>query len=308
MDQALEQAKAPRVSIVSAVDDHPPDLNLWFGAFDRQTLGAEDYEAIVVDATHQVDYQAALRRYRAETRGGANITCHRVARGGRARALNSALEHARSDLVIFLGDDNLPPPGFAEAHLRFHEEHPEVEAVGVSAAILVPAVRTPFSVWLEESGELYGAPFRADMTELPERFFYVANASVKRELLDRAGRFDERFAHHAWDDYELGERLLAAGMKTYFVTGARTAHIHGISLRDRERTLRQAGAAAKLYSLNHSGQGQWLRVVRKPSWRHWLRVIASRVRLAATGSDEALVRWWKARLDAALAAGYRNGA
>jgi GT2 family glycosyltransferase len=78
-------------------------------------------------------------------------------------------------------------------------------------------------VWLEESGQLFGVPFRADMAEVPEDFFLAGNASVKRELLTRAGRFDERYSLHAGDDFEFGKRLRAAGMRAQFVPDARAA-------------------------------------------------------------------------------------
>jgi GT2 family glycosyltransferase len=308
MNPTPKRSKPERVSIVSAVDDHPPDLQLRFQALNSQTLPADLYEVIVVDATHQVDCQAALMRFRAGTEMRADISCHRVERGGRALALNRAVELATGNLVIFLGDDFVPPPEFAEAHLRLHRAHPEAEAVGIGSALLIPALRTPFSVWLEESGQLFGVPFRADMTSVPEDFFYVGNASVKRELLERAGRFDERFAHHAWDDLEFGLRLRAAGMKSQFVPDARADHVHRIDLNERERSVRYAGAAARVYITDHVENSAWFKTASLPSWLHWLRATAARMRLAVARNDDALIYWWKARLDAAFAAGYRHGA
>ena len=309
-----EKPIAPSVSIVTSVNyagsarERLPDLRPWFRALCNQTLPAEVYEVIITDSRHGLDYGAALARFRAEEEVRAEISCHRTGRGGRARALNRALELAAGDLIIFLGDDFLPPPGFAEAHLRFHEEHKEAEAVGVSSAILPPEFRNPFAVWLEESGRLFGVPFRADMTEVPEDFFYVGNASVKRGLLERAGRFDERFAHHAWDDFEFGLRLRAAGMRAVFVPDARAAHVHSIDLGERERAVRDAGAAARTYIADHPENRDWFSTAGLPFWLHRLRVASARARLAAARTEGALVGWWQARLDAALAEGYRDGA
>lgn len=308
------QAKDARVSIVTAANyggsvySRAPDFRPWFQALCNQTLPPERYEVIVVDATHGMDCGAALARWRAEAGARADITCHRIERAGRARALNRALELAAGDLVIFLGDDFVPPPGFAEAHLRFHAEHTEGWAVGVGSAILPPEFRNPFAVWLEESGRLFGVPFSADMTEVPEDFFYVGNASVKRELLGRAGRFDERFTHHAWDDFEFGLRLRAAGMRASFVPGARADHVHNIDLRERELAVRYAGAAGRAYITDHPEKRAWFWAASLPSWLHRLRVASARVRLAAARTDGALAGWWQARLDAALADGFRGGA
>ncbi|PYS81246.1 MAG: hypothetical protein DMF67_17475 [Acidobacteria bacterium] len=313
MSPVPEQSKAARVSIVTAVNggdaayERLPNLQQWFQSVCNQTLPAELYEVIMVDAAHGTDYQAALTHFRAEAEVRADISCRRVERGGRALALNRALEFATGDLVIFLGDDIVPPPEFAEAHLRFHREHAEAEAIGIGSAIIPPAFRNPFSAWLEEGGQLFGVPFSADMTEVPEEFFYVANASVKRELLERAGRFDERFAHHAWDDFEFGLRLRAAGMRARFVPDARADHIHNIDLCGRESAVRDAGAAARAYITDHPENRVWFRTASLPSWLHRLRVASARARLAAARTDGALARWWQTRLDAALAEGYRNG-
>jgi len=79
------------ISIVSAVDEHPFDLQLWLQGLNSQTLPTRGYEVMLVDATLQEDHQAALMRFRAETEVRADISYHRIERGGRARALNRAL-------------------------------------------------------------------------------------------------------------------------------------------------------------------------------------------------------------------------
>jgi GT2 family glycosyltransferase len=301
----------PQVSIITAANVHYgrlSDLRPWFLALCNQTLPPDHYEIIVVDAAHDVDYGTALTRFRAEAEVQANISCHRIERAGRARALNHALDIATGGVIIFLGDDCLPPPQFAESHLHFHAQHPEVEAVGVSSVILPAQYRNPFSVWLEESGQLFGVPFRADMVEIPENFFYVGNASVKRELLERAGRFDERFGHHAFDDLEFGFRLRAAGMRSRFVPGASVIHAHDIDLHGRERSMRESGAAARAYITDHPGNRSWFWLASFPSWFHRLRVACASVYLNAVRTEGALEKWWRARLDSAFAEGYRNGA
>jgi GT2 family glycosyltransferase len=297
-----------RASIVTAADDHPPDLQLWFHSLNIQTLAADRYEVIVVDATHETDYQTALKSFRSAGEVRMDISCHRIGRGGRARALNYALGLAKGDVIIFLGEDFVVSPGFVEAHMSFHEANPEADAVGIGSSLLIPEVRTTFSVWLEESGQLFGVPFRADMTEVPEDFFYVGNASVKRELLTRAGRFDERYAYHAGDDFELGQRLRASGMTAHFVPGTSTHHVHSIGLGERERAMRRAGAAARIYMIDYPGDCAWVKTASAPSWLQWLRVTAARVYLAMARSDDALITWWKSRLDAAFSSGYKNGA
>jgi GT2 family glycosyltransferase len=307
MSHKIPGRTPPLVSIISAVDDHPTEIHPWLQALNRQTLPPHDYEVLLVDAVHQLDYESALADFQAETDLRPHISCRRIERGGRAHALNRALELSRGQFVIFLGYDFIVPPQFAEAHLAFHRQHPETEAVGVGAALFPAEFRSPFAVWLQESGKLFGAPFSAGMTTVPEEFFYAGNASVKRELLDRAGRFDECFPHHAFDDQEFGLRLRAAGMKAQFVPDATVTHAHELSLEWFEAATRRSGAAARIYRMRHPGNHGWPKAPRAPAWHRWWRVATSRLQLAVTGSDDDLIRWWQARLNAALGSGYRNG-
>lgn len=292
-----------QVSILSAVDDNLIDGQAWYRALSDQTVAVDAYEVIVVDSSHTTTHAVELDRWRQQPEFRENISYHRIERGGRALALNRGLELATADLIIFLGDDCQVQPGFVEAHLRFHESHPAAEAVGVGWAIIPPDLRTPFSDWLEKSGQLFGVPFDPALTTIAKNFFYVANASVKRELLNRAGRFDERFADHAWDDFEFGERLHAAGMESELVADATVFHMHWIDLRNRQRAMRLAGAAAKVYAQIHPGDHAWLELVKTKRPRLSFRTVYDYLRTLASW-DASAERWWANRLNAAFAQGY----
>ncbi len=238
-------SRRPKLSIISAVDDHPPDLDEFFGALGSQSIPPEDYEVLVVDATRRHEYGPAHQRFLASGCPQKNVTYHRIGKGGRAKALNFGLEQSSGEIVLFLGHDYIVTPEFARAHLAFHARRPKRYYVGVGAGLLPPELkREHFPRWLEASGELYGIPFSEDMTSVPEDFFYIGNASVKREFLREAGVFDEAYAHHAWDDYEMGLRLRAAGMKAVYIPDARAKHVHRIDLAGRCQSMRQAGEAA----------------------------------------------------------------
>jgi GT2 family glycosyltransferase len=208
--------------------------------------------------------------------------------------------------VIFLGDDFIPGSGFVDAHLRFHDDHPEVEAVGVGLAFLTPEYRTPYGTWLEQSGQLVGIPLRREMKHVPDHFFYVGNASVKRELLRRAGPLDERFPAHAWDDFELGQRLRKAGMRSTLVPEAVVEHHHHLEQADREATMQEAGTAARIYQAIHPEDPVAPETANWPVWRHAIRLLRARIQ-ASLLPGRATRQWcWRARLDAAFAKGYRK--
>jgi GT2 family glycosyltransferase len=271
-------------------------------------MDPDRFEVVLVDGYGVVDYERALAAVKHEFPDGPLIQYLRLDTPSRARALNAGLRRCRGRVVVFLGDDFFPPRDFVERHLEFHTHHPETEAVGIGTAPLVPEHRTPFTRWLEESGRLFGIPFRSDgSTEVPEQFFYVANASVKRCFLEQAGGFDERFVAPAWDDFEYGRRLARCGMRSYLVPGASAAHFHPITLAEREGAIHQAGQAARTYVRAVADTSPIPQTATWPRWRHLLRLGKARLRLLALPGDPSQIEYWRARLDAAFAAGYQAG-
>jgi GT2 family glycosyltransferase len=297
----------PKISFLIATDDHPPDLDRFFGALISQTLPPTDYEIVIVDSTRSHDYAAAYDRARARKDARLRLHFETIDKGGRAKAHNRGLQLCRAPIVLFFADDNLAMPQTAEVHLRFHETNPDLHQVGVGSMILAEELRSHFTTWLERSGELFGVPFSDDMTSVPENFFYVGNSSVKREFLLAAGPLDENFRYHAWDDYELGLRMSKLGMKANFLPQAKAEHIHAISLADRCRTMTRAGESATVFERKYGGDQSWHRKCRVPPWRLRLDGLISLLGYAILRRERHLISYYRARLDASFVAGYRRG-
>ena len=294
-----------RATIICAVDDELIDPTRWFRSLFNQNVPSSSYEALIVDAFHNTAHREEFERYKRGNPATANVEYHRIEPGGRAKSLNYGIARARSNLIIFLGDDCQAQLDFVQRHLDFHNAHPEPSAVAIGPALFPPELRTPFTDWLEKSGRLWGIPFDESMATIPADFFYVANASVKRALIDQAGRFDERYQDHAWDDFEFGRRLTAAGMHTHLLPECLVWHLHDINLGTREHAMRVAGAAAKAYFASRDGERGWPESF--GAKLHWARRAFSNARLRARPNDRAFQYWWSVRLDAAFADGYRNG-
>lgn len=126
-------------------------------------------------------FDASLTGRRRARIHGSRLRFERVAKGGRATALNGAVKLARAPIVLLFAHDAIAPPETAEAHLRYHRENPDRHLVGVGSLLVPPALRNRFVDWLERTGELFGVPFTADMTSVPENFFYIAHCSIKRD-------------------------------------------------------------------------------------------------------------------------------
>jgi GT2 family glycosyltransferase len=261
-------AGSPLVTVVSAIDDHHArDPSEFLEALSDQSVPRENYELVIVDHHGLAGWREACERVLSGA--GAPQIRFELRKGvGRAGALNRCLELARADLIVFLADDFLVGSDFVEAHLRFHREHPEREAVGIGRAMFPPRVlENEFSAWLERTGRLFGVRLDEACTSVPSDYFYVGNASVKRALIDLVGPFDEDFPYHACDDYEYGLRLAEAGMQSSLVEGADVLHDHDVTLRERWRQMGQAGESATLLSRKLPGPHPGLREGDVSPWR-----------------------------------------
>jgi glycosyltransferase involved in cell wall biosynthesis len=179
-----------------------------------ETLGLQDYpgpfEVLACDdgsddATPEVVARVARRgrcplRYLRQERDGFRLSAAR----------NMGLRVAEATfLVVFLDDDMLVPPNFLRTHAAYHAE-PDVVTLGYR--------------YLLEPGEGLGLGFRI-APDPRERDFAAytragtllwllvagCNFAARRELVDRAGPFDEQFRGWGIEDSEYAYRLQLLG-------------------------------------------------------------------------------------------------
>ena len=185
-------APAPAVSVLMSVHNGAPHVGEAVASVLTQTDG--DLELIVVD-DGSTDTTAELLDAVADPR----LRLHRQARTGLTRALNRALALARGALVARLDADDLALPERLARQRAFLAAHPEVGLLGTAAREEDPdgepvrVVRPP-----TDDAALRRALIRANP-------FVHSSVMVRRELLARAGGYDETLA--VAQDYELWMRL-----------------------------------------------------------------------------------------------------
>lgn len=145
------------------------------------------------------------------------------AQRGVSSARNLGLKHASAYLVLLLDDDVIPSPQLIEAHVRFHEELPELKSVLLGYVTWHSDLRvTPFMRWYGEYGGLFAFSRLKDNHRISPRFFYSCNISLKRQFLMSQGGFTETLT--VLEDNELGYRLAQHGMKLFFRSAALGYH------------------------------------------------------------------------------------
>jgi glycosyltransferase involved in cell wall biosynthesis len=148
------------------------------------------------------------------------VRVHWQANRGLASARNVGLAAAGDGLVWFLDDDLIPSPGLLARHRTAHEEGSPFVVVGPCR--IPPEVDAPAPL-LDWWDDFYAELERAGRIDRFDRFT-VANASTPAALIRDAGGFDEGFVTYGLEDYELGVRLLTAGVPLRFDAAAVAWH------------------------------------------------------------------------------------
>jgi glycosyltransferase involved in cell wall biosynthesis len=223
----------PLLSIVIPTRDRAALLLRVIEALLNQAADIENQiEIIIVDDGSTEDVETPLKDMAA--RRGQDGMIHYIHQSpkGPAAARNLGIREARGELVLFLGDDILASPGLLRAHVLTHtEEHPGKEFAVLGMADLAPEfLQTPFAEWWRHWNFRYW--LLLEEKRLPDySFFYTNNLSLKRDFLLQHGMFDESFRYAAYEDGELGARLIKQGLQLVFRPEAKADHYHEINLR-----------------------------------------------------------------------------
>jgi glycosyltransferase involved in cell wall biosynthesis len=229
----------PALSIVIPTLGRSAALPSVLRSLERQHPRLAGVEVLVVlDALAPSTAQPASRSL--------DLSVLRAARPGASAARNAGWQAARAPLVLFLDDDVVPTRKLVSRHLEDHRRMPEPELGVLGRLRWSPKVRvTPFMRWLEQGiafnfGEIDG-------TRAGWGHFYSANASLKRELLERVGGFDEICFPYGYEDLELARRLSEHGLRLHYDRHAVGEHLKTETLEGWRRNLRRIAISERRF-------------------------------------------------------------
>ena len=140
---------------------------------------------------------------------------------GRAVTRNKGVGAASRDVLLFLDSDMTVKGDFLQAHAEAHADCPDGVVIGnicfdrqISQNALT---RYMSSRGVRALGQGEAVPFKC---------FVTGNSSMRRELLVKAGAFDEAFRAYGGEDLELGYRLHKQGVRFHFAKEAVSFHHH----------------------------------------------------------------------------------
>jgi GT2 family glycosyltransferase len=272
------------LSIIVPTHRRPDRLRRTLDALGPQAA-AENAEVIVVDdasGDSTPDVLAALERgFPCPLR---TVTLDRNAGPGAAR--NAGVAIARAPVLLFFGDDIRPAPEAVARHRAFHHNRPEPEDALLGRIVPGPDADSPFARWLHEQGKQFAFAWMTPGEPVPATLFYAANSSLKRELFDRAGGFDERF-RFGHEEQELSHRLEAAGLRLAFDPDAMAEHDHPTDLRATLARMRVFGASYRLLTETAAAEA----APRRPGHRHRAKAAALTALSAVPGAAGREATW-----------------
>jgi glycosyltransferase involved in cell wall biosynthesis len=221
MSTADWDAIEPAVSVVLPTYNRAATLRQALESVLAQRTGRA-YEVLVVDNNSTDDTRAQIERVIAD--GACNVRYVIEERQGVSSARNAGIAVARAPIIAFLDDDIRVEPDWIDTICRVLAARPDVDCVG--GKVLPLWGGTPPS-WLTTE---HWAPLALlDFGEVPQAIngrnrlcLLSANLAVRRELLDRVGRFRPELQRvkdsiGSMEDYEWLLRFWEAGGEGLYV-------------------------------------------------------------------------------------------
>lgn len=189
---------APLVSVVVPTCGRPTLLQRCLQALMRQTLPGDAYEIVVTDDGHSEETRTLVARIDAVNPGGPRVRYvrSRAPRSGPATARNAGWHSAHAPVIAFTDDDTIPSREWLREGLRALQ--PGVAAVTGRTHVPLPPAPTDWE---------------RNTAGLERGEFITANCFVRREVLEDAGGFDERYRRPWREDSDLHFTILERGLR-----------------------------------------------------------------------------------------------
>jgi GT2 family glycosyltransferase len=189
----------PQLSVVVPSHDRPLRLRWLLNALEEQAAQPGDWEVIVAHDSRDPQTEELLRGHPLAAAGVLRHLTFAPGPGPAAKR-NAAWRAARGETILFTDDDCRPPADWVANALLATRRHP--------GAIVQGATR----VDPDELAVKHHAPHaRSQEVAPPTPFAQTCNIAYPRELLERAGGFDEALPLAAGEDTDLAIRAQALG-------------------------------------------------------------------------------------------------
>jgi GT2 family glycosyltransferase len=234
---------ALRISVVIPTYNRLDTLRHVIPALIAQDLRPEAFEIIVADSNSNdgtAEYLAEIART------SPNLRHLPGPYTGRASARNAGIAAANAPIVLFTDADIIASSDLLSKHLARH-------AGGRKAVIGCEIQVDSYDAYLRKRRD----PAHEDSLHPPTRkrltwlYFMTGNCSVRKDDLDRVGRFDEDFTGYGHEDLELGYRIQHAGIPIEYAAEAVNYHWHPVPFDQQQGRMELAGRSTVRFYRKH---------------------------------------------------------
>ncbi|MCA9385628.1 glycosyltransferase family 2 protein [Candidatus Dojkabacteria bacterium] len=207
-----------KISVVIPVYNESEVLEQVLDAILNQTLSSSFYEVIAVDNNSTDNSFEILKNYEERY---SNFFSFKQYISGSGPTRNTGVNYTQSELILFLDGDMIADSTLLEEHILAHEDH-----YGSVLGYFTTDWKETDSGFLQflADSEIQNAFPVKDRGIVNYEHFYTGNISVPKELLTKAGIFDENYNGYGVEDIDLGYRLYLYGDKIKFCKTAHAIH------------------------------------------------------------------------------------
>jgi GT2 family glycosyltransferase len=232
------------ISVVVPTYNRIDTLRYVIPALVAQDLRPDAFEVIVADSRSNDGTAEFLAEI---ARSSPNVRHLPGPYTGRAGARNAGIAAARAPIVLFTDADIIASPDLLSRHLARHAKGPGRAVIGCEIQV------DSYAEYERKSGSLAARdplhpPTRKHLSWL---YFMTGNCSVRREDLERVGRFDEAFTGYGHEDLELGYRLQHAGVSIEYAAEAVNYHWHPVPFDQQQGRMELAGRSTVRFFRKH---------------------------------------------------------
>ncbi|HEY65973.1 MAG TPA: glycosyltransferase [Caldilineae bacterium] len=221
-----------------------------------------NYEVIVVDDGSTDGTEEMVRREFPQVR-----YLRQETNRGPAAARNRGIREATGEIIAFTDDDCVPPPNWLSRHLQ-HYTDPDIGAVG--GPQVPPSPNLYDKLEIAHYPEEYAGPIQRIERLTGWEGLAASNMSVRQEVFERVGKFDEAFLTGA--DPEFVRRAVRAGYAIVRDPTLQVTHLKVHTLASYLRMRFRRGCGVVLTDLREHSLSPWrfipvVNVIR--GWQDW---------------------------------------
>lgn len=241
--------KTPTLSVIIPTYNRWPRLQKCLDLLKAQST-SEPFEVIVVNDGSKDETKKSLNELKKTWK---NLQVIHQDNTGQGVARENGLERAKGEVILFIGDDIYAQDGFLEAHLQFHQKHPDLTQTCLGLSEWDPTTcDTRFMKWLtSKRGPQFSYEGLRAGQLLSFWFFYTSNISIKKKLIQKE-HFSSAFKGYGWEDIELAYRLETEHkMQLIYEPKALAWHDDPMEHKQLKSRMRQIGKNALVFKALH---------------------------------------------------------